>query len=207
LRPWFAGRIPCQSPKRFRKRWGILEVLEVLGTRTGQLKGIGFNAPDGLIAATALEHDLNVVFVKIRGPSGGPERRRAQPVTRFFTALAGQKKARAPVQQSRADARNENQPTHTKKHQSCYIILDNATRGGLRLEMNKDIRHKGLKRLFEQDDPSGVNSRTCRENCGIFWRPSCRSNRCPPGFAGASVASLKGRMKGFWAVTVRPTGG
>lgn len=56
LRPWFAGRI-LPVTEAISERWGILEVLEVL-ERDCQLKGIGFNAPDGLIAATALEHDL-----------------------------------------------------------------------------------------------------------------------------------------------------
>jgi hypothetical protein len=34
--------------------------------------------------------------------------------------------------------------------------------------MIRTIRHKGLKRLFEQDDPSGVNPNT-PTNCVIFW--------------------------------------
>ena len=50
LRPWFAGRI-LPVTETISERWGILE---------GQchLKGLTANAPDGLIAATALEHDL-----------------------------------------------------------------------------------------------------------------------------------------------------
>jgi predicted nucleic acid-binding protein len=34
------------------------------------LRGIGFNAPDGLIAATALEHELTVVTRNVRHFAG-----------------------------------------------------------------------------------------------------------------------------------------
>jgi predicted nucleic acid-binding protein len=35
-----------------------------------ELKGIGFNAPDGLIAATALEHGLTVVTRNVKDFAG-----------------------------------------------------------------------------------------------------------------------------------------
>ena len=58
LRPWFAGRI-LPVTEAISERWGILE-------GNCQLKGIGFSAPDGLIAATALEHDLTPVTRNVR---------------------------------------------------------------------------------------------------------------------------------------------
>ena len=58
LRPWFAGRI-LPVTEAISERWGILE-------GDCQLKGIGFNAPDGLIAATALEHDLTLVTRNVK---------------------------------------------------------------------------------------------------------------------------------------------
>ena len=58
LRPWFVGRI-LPVTEAISERWGILE-----GER--QLKGIGFNAPDGLIAATALVHELTVVTRNVK---------------------------------------------------------------------------------------------------------------------------------------------
>lgn len=61
LRPWFAGRI-LPVTEAISEGWGILEVLEA----DCQLKNIGFNAPDGLIAATALEHDLTLVTRNVR---------------------------------------------------------------------------------------------------------------------------------------------
>ncbi len=62
LRPWFAGRI-LPITEAIAERWGIL---------AGEcpLRGIGFGAPDGLIAATALEHDLTVVTRNVRDFAG-----------------------------------------------------------------------------------------------------------------------------------------
>jgi predicted nucleic acid-binding protein len=45
------------------ERWGILE-------GECRLRGIGFNAPDGLIAATALAHELTVVTRNVRHFAG-----------------------------------------------------------------------------------------------------------------------------------------
>ena len=63
--------------------------------------------------------------------------------------------------------------------------------------------HKGLKRLFEQDDPSGVNA----EHVGKLRNILVRLHTAPtidqmdlPSFR---LHSLKGQMKGSWAVTVR----
>ena len=45
------------------ERWGILE-------GQCQLKGLALNAPDGLIAATAFEHELIVVTRNVKGFAG-----------------------------------------------------------------------------------------------------------------------------------------
>lgn len=58
LRPWLADRILPVS-EAIAERWGILE-------GECQLKGITLHAPDGLIAATALEHDLTVVTRNVK---------------------------------------------------------------------------------------------------------------------------------------------
>ena len=53
LRTWFAGRIlPVTEP--VAERWGRLAAIR-------QLKGRPLKVADGLIAATALEHDLTLV--------------------------------------------------------------------------------------------------------------------------------------------------
>jgi predicted nucleic acid-binding protein len=56
LRPWFAGRILPIS-EAIGERWGVLD-------GECQLKGLTLSAPDGLIAATALEHDLIVSYAQ-----------------------------------------------------------------------------------------------------------------------------------------------
>ena len=62
LRPWFAGRILPIS-EAISERWGILE-------GQCQMKGLTLNVPDGLIAATALEHDLTIVTRNVRDFAG-----------------------------------------------------------------------------------------------------------------------------------------
>lgn len=58
LRPWFAGRIlPVSEP--VAERWGVL-------SGECQLKGRPLKMADGLIAATALEHELTVVTRNVR---------------------------------------------------------------------------------------------------------------------------------------------
>jgi predicted nucleic acid-binding protein len=62
LRPWFAGRIlPISEP--VSEHWGILE-------GGCQLKGLAISAPDGLIAATALEYDLAIVTRNVKDFAG-----------------------------------------------------------------------------------------------------------------------------------------
>jgi proteic killer suppression protein len=69
--------------------------------------------------------------------------------------------------------------------------------------MIKTISHRGLKRLFEQDDPSGVNP----EHVGKL-RNILATLHAAPVVAHMDLPSfrlhpLKGQMKGFWSVTVR----
>jgi predicted nucleic acid-binding protein len=62
LRPWFQGRIlPINDA--IAERWGIL-------AGECQLKGRPLKLADGLIAATALEHDLAVVTRNVRDFTG-----------------------------------------------------------------------------------------------------------------------------------------
>lgn len=53
LRPWFHGRI-LEVTEEIAERWGRL-------SGECRLKGRPLNSVDGLIAATALEHDLTIV--------------------------------------------------------------------------------------------------------------------------------------------------
>jgi proteic killer suppression protein len=69
--------------------------------------------------------------------------------------------------------------------------------------MIRTIRHKGLKRLFEQDDPSGLNPEhvdKLRDILATLHAAPTVEHMNLPGFR---LHLLKGQMKGFWAVTVR----
>lgn len=62
LRPWFEGRIlPVSQP--IAERWGVL-------AGQCQMKGRPLKVVDGLIAATALEHDLTVVTRNVKDFAG-----------------------------------------------------------------------------------------------------------------------------------------
>jgi toxin HigB-1 len=69
--------------------------------------------------------------------------------------------------------------------------------------MIRTIRHKGLKKLFEQDDPSGLNPEhtdKLRDILATLHAAPAVAHMDLPGFR---LHPLRGRMKGFWAVTVR----
>lgn len=62
LRPWFGGRI-LPVTESIAERWGVL-------SGRCRLKGIILKVADGLIAATALEHDLTIVTRNVKDFSG-----------------------------------------------------------------------------------------------------------------------------------------
>ena len=69
--------------------------------------------------------------------------------------------------------------------------------------MIRTIRHKGLNRLFEQDDPRGVNPEhvgRLRDILATLHAAPTVAHMELPGFR---LHALKGQLKGFWAVTVR----
>jgi len=69
--------------------------------------------------------------------------------------------------------------------------------------MIETIRHKGLKRLFEDDDPRGVNPEHVEKLRDILATLHVAPDVTHMDLPGFRLHPLKGRMKGFWAVTVR----
>lgn len=69
--------------------------------------------------------------------------------------------------------------------------------------MIRTIRHKGLKRLFEEDDPSGVNPEHVRKLRNILATLQASSTIAQMDLPGFRLHPLRGQMRGFWAVTVR----
>ena len=69
--------------------------------------------------------------------------------------------------------------------------------------MIRTIRHKGLKRLFEQDDQSGVNAEHVGKLRNILATLQAARTVDHMDLPGFRLHPLKGAFKGFWAVTVR----
>jgi proteic killer suppression protein len=69
--------------------------------------------------------------------------------------------------------------------------------------MIRSFKHRGLKRLYEQNDRSGVRpdlAETVEEILTILDEAAMAQALNLPGYR---LHSLKGDLKGFWSVTVR----
>jgi toxin HigB-1 len=67
----------------------------------------------------------------------------------------------------------------------------------------RSIRHKGLKRLYEDDDPRGVVREHTVKLRDILARLDAATTAADMDLPGFRLHPLKGELKGFWAVTVR----
>ena len=69
--------------------------------------------------------------------------------------------------------------------------------------MIRSIRHKGLKRLYEDDDPRGVAGQHIEKLRDILARLDAASAVADMDLPGFRLHPLKGDRRGFWALTVR----
>ena len=69
--------------------------------------------------------------------------------------------------------------------------------------MIRSIRHKGLKRLYETDDPRGVIGEHAEKLRDILARLDAAGDVSDLDLPGFRLHPLRGEFKGFWAVTVR----
>ncbi len=69
--------------------------------------------------------------------------------------------------------------------------------------MIRSIRHKGLKRLYEDDDPRGVMREHTAKLRDILARLDAAGSAADMDLPGFRLHQLKGNFKGFWSVTVR----
>ncbi len=65
------------------------------------------------------------------------------------------------------------------------------------------IRHKGLKRLYDEDSPRGVMAEHAVKLRDILARLDAAKAVTDLDLPGFRLHSLKGDSRGFWAVTVR----
>ena len=69
--------------------------------------------------------------------------------------------------------------------------------------MIRSIRHKGLKRLYQDDDPRGVTREHAAKLRDILARLDAAGTVSDMDLPGFRPHPLKGELKGLWAVTVR----
>ncbi|MFY9753550.1 MAG: type II toxin-antitoxin system RelE/ParE family toxin [Candidatus Acidiferrales bacterium] len=69
--------------------------------------------------------------------------------------------------------------------------------------MIRTIRHKGLKRLYEDDDSRGVIGEHAEKLRDILARLDTAAAIADMDLPGFRLHPLKGELKDFWAVTVR----
>jgi proteic killer suppression protein len=67
----------------------------------------------------------------------------------------------------------------------------------------QSFRHKGLKRLYEDDDHRGILREHSEKLRDILARLDAASTIADMDLPGFRLHSLKGELKGYWAVTVR----
>lgn len=69
--------------------------------------------------------------------------------------------------------------------------------------MIRSIRHKGLKRLHQSDDPRGVIVEHADKLRDILARLDAAATVADMDLAGFRLHALKGELRGFWAAPVR----
>lgn len=69
--------------------------------------------------------------------------------------------------------------------------------------MIRSIRHKGLDRLYRDNDPRGVIAEHAEKLRDILARLDASSTAADMELPGFRLHPLKGELKGLWAVTVR----
>ncbi len=68
--------------------------------------------------------------------------------------------------------------------------------------MIKNFKHKGLKKLFEDDDRSGINPKHAEKLLDILDRLDASTSVQDMNYPGSRLHELQGDRKGEWSVTV-----
>lgn len=69
--------------------------------------------------------------------------------------------------------------------------------------MISSFKHRGLKRLFEHDDRSGIRPDLVENVEDILGRLNQATTPQALNLPGYRLHPLKGKLRGFWSVTVR----
>jgi toxin HigB-1 len=92
----------------------------------------------------------------------------------------------------------------TSRAHILLLLCCHSLRNALQLKkMIRSIRHKGLKRLYDDDDPRGVMIEHTQKLRDIIARLDAAGTVADMNLPGFRLHALKGELKGFWSVTVR----
>jgi proteic killer suppression protein len=69
--------------------------------------------------------------------------------------------------------------------------------------MIRSIRHRGLRRLYEDNDPRGVMAEHTEKLRDILARLDAARVVTDMDLPGFRLHPLRGNLRGYWAVTVR----
>ena len=69
--------------------------------------------------------------------------------------------------------------------------------------MIRRFQHKGLKRLYEDDDLRGLNSQHAGKTARILAQLKRSARPRDMDLPGFRLQSLKGELSGYWSVTVQ----
>ena len=69
--------------------------------------------------------------------------------------------------------------------------------------MIESFKHKGLRQLFEDDNPKGLNPEHVRKIKQILGLLNAAHKIADLGYATFRLHPLKGDLKGCWSMTVR----
>ena len=69
--------------------------------------------------------------------------------------------------------------------------------------MIRSIRHRGLRRLYEENDPRGVMAEHAEKLRDILARLDAARVVTDMDLPGFRLHPLRGNLRGYWAVTVR----
>lgn len=69
--------------------------------------------------------------------------------------------------------------------------------------MIQSIRHRGLRRLYDEDDPRGVMAEHAEKLRDILARLDAARVVTDMDLPGFRLHPLRGNLRGYWTVTVR----
>jgi proteic killer suppression protein len=69
--------------------------------------------------------------------------------------------------------------------------------------MIRRFQHRGLRRVYENDDPGGVNSELVEKTARVLARLDVATRPEQLKLPGFGLHRLEGDLAGYWSVTVR----